>query len=80
MFIKVMETLIDNKSDNFKFLTSFSFDIRAWLTETETHIALFLYSGVWTYSAPLVSLYNHWKYLKLSFFDVFMEYRKRHVT
>ena len=34
IFIKVMETLLDNKSDNFKFLTSFSLDIRAWSIET----------------------------------------------
>ena len=27
MFIKVMETLLHKKSDNFKFLTSFSLDI-----------------------------------------------------
>ena len=30
MFIKVMETLIDNKSDNFKFLTSFR-----WILEPD---------------------------------------------
>ena len=53
-------------------------DIRAWSTETQTNIASFLYSGVWTHSAPLFSLYTLWKYLKLSFFDVFREYRKRH--
>ena len=27
-FFKVMETLLDNKSDNFKFWTSFSLDIK----------------------------------------------------
>ena len=27
---KLKKTLLDNKSDNFKFLTSFSLDIRAW--------------------------------------------------
>ena len=37
-----METLLDNKSDNFKFLTPFSLDIRAWSTETQTNIALFV--------------------------------------
>ena len=78
IFIKVMETLLDNKSDNFKFLTSFSLDVRAWSTETPTNIASVLYSRVWTHSVPLVSLYTHWKYL--SFFDVFRESRKRHVT
>ena len=35
-----METLFDNKSDNFKFLTSFSLDIRVWSTETQTNIAV----------------------------------------
>ena len=78
MFIKMMETLLHKKSDNFKFLTSFSLDIRAWSTETQTNIALLLYSGVLTYSAQLVSLYTHWKYLKLSFFDVSTGYRKRY--
>ena len=73
-----METLLHKKSDNFKFLTSFSLDIRAWSTETQTNIALLLYSGVLTHSAPLVSLCTHWKYLKLSFFDVSRGYRKRH--
>ena len=80
MFMKVMDTLLDNKSDNFKFLTSFSLDIRAWSKERETSITLFLYSGVWTHSAPLVSLHTHWKYLKLSVCDVFRWYRKRHVS
>ena len=56
MFIKVMETLHDNKSENFKFLMSFSLNVRAWSTETQTNIVLFLYNGVWTHSAPLVSL------------------------
>ena len=56
MFTKVMETLLDNKSDNFKFLTSFLLNITAWLTETLTNITLLLYSGVWTHSAPLVFL------------------------
>ena len=73
-----METLLHKKSDNFKFLTFFSLDIRAWSTETQTNIALLLYGGVLTHSAPLVSLYTHWKYLKLSFFDVSRGYRKRH--
>ena len=35
-----METLFDNKSDNFKFLTPFSLDIRVWSTETQTNIAV----------------------------------------
>ena len=59
MSITVMETLLPKKSDNFKFLTSFSLDIRAWSTETQTNIALLLYSGVLTQSTPLVSLYTH---------------------
>ena len=62
IFIKVMETLLDNKLDNFKFLTSFSLDIRAWSSEMPTNIALILYIGVWTHSAPLVSFYTPWKY------------------
>ena len=66
MFIKVMETLLRKKSGNFKFLKSFSLDIRAWSTETQINIPLLLYSGVLTHSAPLVSLYIYWKYLKLS--------------
>ena len=78
MFIKVMETLLHKKSDKFKFLASFSLDIRVWSTETQTNIALLLYKGVLTHSAPLVSLYTHWKYLKFSFFDVSRGYRKRH--
>ena len=41
MFNKVMETLFDNKLDNFEFLTSFSLDITAWSTETQTDISLF---------------------------------------
>ena len=52
-------------------LTSISLDIRAWSTETQTNIAFLLYNGVLTHSALLVSLWTHWKYLKLSFFDVF---------
>ena len=80
MFIKVMETLLDNK-----FLAPFLLYIRAWSTETQGDIALFSYSGVWTCSALLVSLYTywkalHWKDLKLSFFYVFKGYRKSHVT
>ena len=67
-----METLLHRKSDSFKFLTSFSLDIRAWSTETLTKVALLSYSGVLTHSVPLVSLFMHWKYLKLSFFDVFI--------
>ena len=67
MFTKVMETLPHKKLGNFKFLTSFSLDIRVWSTETQTNI-VFLYSGVLTHSAPLLSFYTHWKYLKLSFF------------
>ena len=59
-------------------LMSFSLDIRAWSTETQTDVALILYKGVLTHSAPLVSLYTHWKYLKLSFFDFPGGYRKRH--
>ena len=47
-----METLLHKKSDNFKFLTSFSLDIRGWSTETQTNIALLLYSDVLTHSAP----------------------------
>ena len=62
-----MESLLDNKSDNFKFSTSFPLDVRAWLTERQTNIASILYSGVWTHSTPLMSLYTHRKYLKLSF-------------
>ena len=50
MFIKVMETPLHKKSDNFKFLTFFSLDIRAWSTETQTNIALLFYSGVLTHS------------------------------
>ena len=73
-----METLLHQESDNFKFLTSFSLDIRAWSTETQINIALLLHSGALNYSAPLVSLYTHWKYLKLSIFDVSRWYRKRH--
>ena len=41
MFNKVMETLLDNKSDNFEFLRSFSLDITALSTETQTNISLF---------------------------------------
>ena len=41
MFNKVMQTLLDNKSDNFEFLASFSLDITAWSTETQTNISLF---------------------------------------
>ena len=78
MFIKVMETLLRKKSDNFKFLASFSLDIRFWSTETQTNIALLLYKGVLAHSAPLISLYTHWKYLKFSFFDVSRGHRKRH--
>ena len=78
MFIKVMEILLHKKSDNFKFLTSFSLDVRALSTETQTNIALVLYSGILTYSAPLVSLYTLWKYLKLTFFHVSRGYRIRH--
>ena len=37
-----METLLDNKSDNFKFLKSFLLDIRDWSTETQTNIAFFV--------------------------------------
>ena len=73
-----METLLQKKSDNFKFLTFFSLDIRAWPTEMQTNIALLLYSGVLTHSAPLFSLYTHWKFLKLSFFYVSKGYRKWH--
>ena len=62
MFIPVMETLLDNKSDSF----------RAWSIEKQTNISLFLYSGVVAHFMPLVPLYTHWKYLKLSFFDVFI--------
>ena len=76
--IKEMETLLHKKSDNVKFLTSYSLDIRAWSTETQTNISLLLYNGVLTHSATLVSLYTYWKYLKLSFFDVPRGYRKRH--
>ena len=43
--LKVMETLHDNKSGSFNFLTSFSLDVRAWSTETQTNISFFLYSG-----------------------------------
>ena len=46
LFIKVMRTVLDNKSNNFKFLTSFSLDIRPLSTEKQTNIALFLYSDV----------------------------------
>ena len=74
MFIKVMKTLLHKKWDNFKCLMSFSLDIGAWSTETQTNIALLL-----THSAPLVSLHTHWKYLKLSFFYVSMGCRKRQV-
>ena len=80
MFTKVIETLLHRKSGNFKFLTSFSLDIKTWSTEMLTNIALLLYSGVLTHSAPLVSLCTHWKYLKLSFFNVSRGYRKRHET
>ena len=48
-----MENFLDNKSDDFKFVTSFSLDIRAWSTETQTNIDLFLYKGVSTHSALL---------------------------
>ena len=61
-FIKVMETLFDNKSDNFKFLTPFSLDIRAWSTEMQTNIT-FIANIANIVHAPLVSLYTHWKYL-----------------
>ena len=44
--IKEMETLLHKKSDNVKFLTSYSLDIRAWSTETLTNISLLLYGGV----------------------------------
>ena len=50
---------LHKKSDNFKFLTSFSLDIRAWSTKMQANIALLLYSGVLTHSPPLVSLYTH---------------------
>ena len=56
MFIKVMGTLLHKKLDNFKFLTLFSLDIRAWSTETQRNFALLLYSDVLIHSAPLVSL------------------------
>ena len=62
MSITVMETLLSKKSDNFKFLTSFSLDIRAWSTEMQTNIALLLYSGALTHSAPLVCLHKYWKH------------------
>ena len=48
-----METLLDNKSDNFKFLTSFPLDIRAWSAETQTNIACF-------YTVPYESILRHW--------------------
>ena len=52
-------------------LTSISLDIRTWSTETQTNIAFLSYNDVLTHSALLVSLWTHWKYLKLSSFDVF---------
>ena len=73
-----METLLHKKSDNFKFLRSFLLDIRGWSIETQINIALLLYSGVWTHSAPQISLYTYWKYLKLSFFLVSRGCTKRH--
>ena len=75
-FIEVIKTLLHKKSDKFKLLTSFSLDIRALSTETQTNTALLLYSRVLIHSGPLTSFYNHWKYLKLSFFDVFRGHRK----
>ena len=51
---------------------NFSLDIRTWSPETQTNISLILCGGVWTHSAPLVSLHIHWKYLKLSFFETNM--------
>ena len=77
-FIKVTETLLHKKSVNFKFLTSFLLDIRVWSIERQTNIAFLLYKGVFTHSAPLASLYTHWKYLKLLFSEVSTGYRKRH--
>ena len=49
MFIPVMETLLDNKSDSF----------RALSTKMQTNISMFLYSGVLTPFMPLASLYTH---------------------
>ena len=74
-----METLLYKKSDNFKFLTSFLLDIRAWPKDTQTNIVLLLYSVVLTNSATF-SLCTYWKYLKLSFFDISRVYRKRQVV
>ena len=76
--LKWWKRSLHKKSDNFKFLMFFSLDIRAWSTETQTNVVLLLYSCVLTHSTPFVSLYTHWKYLKLSFFNDSRGYRKRH--
>ena len=79
MFIKVLETLLDNKSDNVKFLTSFSLYVRAWSTETQTNIDFF-------YAVAYEPILRHWSLctpnenmLSSQFFDVFRGYRKAHV-
>ena len=76
--LKWWKLSLHKKSDSFKFLTSFSLDIRAGSIKVQTNITVLLYSGVLTHSAPLVSLYTHWKYRKFSFFYVSRGYRKRH--
>ena len=53
MFIKVIETLLDNKSDNLKFLTYFSLDIRAWSTETQQIFLRF-------YTVAYEPILRHW--------------------
>ena len=67
ILIPVIEILLDNKWGNFQFLANFLLDIKLWSTERQTNIALFLYSGRLSHSMALVSLYTHWKYVKLTF-------------
>ena len=74
-----METLLDCKSNNFKFLTSFPLDIREWSTEAQ--ILLCFYTVVcepilrhWSLCAPTENILS-------SHFLMFSGgYRKRHVT
>ena len=63
MLIKMMETLLDNKLDNFKFLTSFSLDIRNCFVFIQWRMNPFCTTVL----------------IKLSFFDVLRGYRKRHM-
>ena len=67
ILIPVIETLLDNKSGNIQFLAHFLLDIKVWSLERQANVALFLYSGELTHSMALVSLYTHWKYVKLTF-------------